>query len=110
MNRLLARGLILLVQAYRRVVSPLLAPRCRFVPSCSAYAVEALRVHGALRGLWLSVRRVARCHPWHPGGVDPVPARRAEQVPDRSPTGHDHEPQSPTGLRAGSTGANACTH
>jgi len=56
-----------------RLVSRHLAPRCRFHPSCSAYALEALEVHGAARGSWLAVRRVSRCHPWHEGGLDPVP-------------------------------------
>ncbi|HYW05209.1 MAG TPA: membrane protein insertion efficiency factor YidD [Gammaproteobacteria bacterium] len=65
--------LILLVQAYRLVVSPLLGPHCRYYPSCSQYASEALRRHGALRGSWLAIRRVARCHPGFPGGYDPVP-------------------------------------
>jgi putative membrane protein insertion efficiency factor len=69
---LVARGLIL---AYRYALSPLLGPRCRFYPSCSAYALEAVDRHGALRGLWLALRRLGRCHPWHPGGYDPVPAR-----------------------------------
>ena len=67
--------LLALVRGYRRFVSPLLPPRCRFAPSCSAYAEEALRTHGALRGTWLAVRRVARCHPFNPGGHDPVPQR-----------------------------------
>ncbi len=65
--------LILLVRGYRVLISPLLGPRCRFYPSCSQYALEALERHGALHGAWLAVRRVLRCHPWHPGGVDPVP-------------------------------------
>jgi uncharacterized protein len=65
-----------LVRAYRYFVSPMLPPACRFHPSCSAYAEEALREHGALRGGFLAVRRVCRCGPWHPGGVDPVPAAR----------------------------------
>ena len=56
-----------------RVVSTRLPPRCRFYPSCSAYALEALQEHGAGRGAWLAVRRVGRCHPFHPGGLDPVP-------------------------------------
>lgn len=68
-----ARVLMTAVTGYRRFVSPLLPPRCRFEPSCSAYALEALRVHGAARGVWLAVRRVARCHPFNPGGYDPVP-------------------------------------
>jgi len=71
--RVLAWPLILLVQAYRWIVGPLLPRACRFHPSCSAYAATALERHGALRGSWLAARRVARCHPWHPGGVDPVP-------------------------------------
>lgn len=74
---LLARLLTLLIGGYRRFLSPLLAPRCRFHPTCSAYALEAIRVHGALKGSWLAAKRVARCHPWNPGGVDPVPERRA---------------------------------
>jgi putative membrane protein insertion efficiency factor len=68
-----ARVLVVLITGYRRFVSPLMAPRCRFEPSCSAYALEAIREHGALRGAWLAVRRVGRCHPFHPGGYDPVP-------------------------------------
>lgn len=62
-----------LIRAYRYVLSPLLGPRCRFYPSCSHYAEEALLQHGALRGLYLSARRILRCHPWRPGGYDPVP-------------------------------------
>lgn len=68
-----ARLLIALVTGYRRFISPLLGPRCRFYPSCSAYALEALRTHGALRGGWLTVWRVLRCQPFHPGGFEPVP-------------------------------------
>jgi putative membrane protein insertion efficiency factor len=70
-----ARVLIVPIICYQRFLSPLLGPRCRFAPSCSQYAVEALRRHGATRGLWLAVRRLARCHPFHPGGYDPVPIR-----------------------------------
>lgn len=68
-----ARGLRLLVRGYQRFISPALPPACRFTPSCSQYAVEALERHGALRGSWLAIARIARCHPWHPGGHDPVP-------------------------------------
>lgn len=62
------------IHFYRRVLSPLKAqPSCRFSPSCSQYAVEAVRTHGALFGLYLAVRRILKCHPFHPGGYDPVP-------------------------------------
>lgn len=71
--------LVVLLQGYRRFISPLLGARCRFYPSCSAYALEAVQVHGALRGSWLAVRRLSRCHPFHPGGLDPVPGRDREQ-------------------------------
>lgn len=77
--------LLALLRFYRRRISPLLGPRCRFAPSCSAYAVEALTVHGGRRGSWLSVRRLARCQPFHPGGHDPVPPVRPPGVTmDRS--------------------------
>ncbi|MFD1148603.1 membrane protein insertion efficiency factor YidD [Saccharothrix hoggarensis] len=75
------RALLLPVRFYRKFISPALPPTCRFHPSCSAYAVEALTVHGALRGSWLTLRRLGRCGPWHPGGLDPVPPRRTT-VPD----------------------------
>ena len=70
-----ARAIMLPVRAWR-VLSHRLPPRCRFHPSCSAYALEALETHGAARGTWLAARRVGRCNPWHPGGLDPVPAPR----------------------------------
>lgn len=73
MRSLLALPLIYLIRFYKYFLSPWLGSRCRFFPSCSEYADEALHRHGALRGSWLTARRVARCHPWHPGGHDPVP-------------------------------------
>jgi putative membrane protein insertion efficiency factor len=66
---------MLVVTGYHRAVSPFLMPRCRFAPSCSEYAVQAFAEHGAWRGGWLAARRIARCHPFHPGGYDPVPPR-----------------------------------
>lgn len=68
--------LIQLIRMYQRLVSPLIPPRCRFYPTCSSYAVEALRQHGVLPGSWLTLRRLVRCHPLNPGGVDPVPKSR----------------------------------
>ncbi|MEK8089636.1 membrane protein insertion efficiency factor YidD [Thermithiobacillus plumbiphilus] len=67
------RLLILLIRVYQIVLSPYLGQRCRFYPSCSHYTITALQRHGALKGSWLGLRRIGRCHPWHPGGVDPVP-------------------------------------
>lgn len=68
--------LVWAIRAYQLLLSPLLAQQCRFYPSCSAYAVTALQRHGPIRGGWLALRRLARCHPWNPGGVDHVPAPR----------------------------------
>jgi len=83
-----ARFLMLLLTGYRTFISPLLGPRCRFYPSCSAYALEAVQVHGALRGSWLAARRLSRCHPFHAGGLDPVPARAAKPGPDTAGVAH----------------------
>jgi putative membrane protein insertion efficiency factor len=70
------RLLLGLIAGYRYFLSPLLGPSCRFYPTCSAYAEEAIRDHGPLRGSWLAIVRISKCHPWHPGGVDPVPPRK----------------------------------
>lgn len=69
----MTRAVLLLIRAYQRLISPLLPPRCRFYPSCSSYAAEAVARYGAWRGGVLALRRLLRCHPWHPGGYDPVP-------------------------------------
>lgn len=82
MNRLLTRlaklpqyTLVAAINLYRYAISPYLGKTCRFEPSCSNYGLEAIKRHGAIMGTWLTVRRIGRCHPWHPGGYDPVPPR-----------------------------------
>lgn len=70
---MIRRLLILLVRVYQVTLSPLIGSCCRFEPSCSAYCIQAIEKHGALRGLWLGLRRLGRCHPFHAGGLDPVP-------------------------------------
>jgi len=62
-----------LIRGYQLAISPLLGPSCRFYPSCSQYAIEAIETHGSLHGAWLTMKRISRCHPWHEGGFDPVP-------------------------------------
>ena len=73
LNNGLAAFLLALIGAYQRWISPLLGPRCRFIPSCSTYGVEAIARHGPWRGGWLTLRRLGRCHPFTPCGCDPVP-------------------------------------
>ena len=75
MTRLLTLILILPIRIYQWLISPLLPPACRFTPTCSQYAVEALRVHGPFRGSWLAIKRICRCHPWGGKGYDPVPEK-----------------------------------
>ncbi|HAZ60773.1 MAG TPA: membrane protein insertion efficiency factor YidD, partial [Gammaproteobacteria bacterium] len=77
---LLTLPLRLCIRAWQLLASPVLGPNCRFYPSCSHYALQALEVHGPLRGLWYAVRRLLRCHPWHAGGHDPVPPLRASSI------------------------------
>jgi putative membrane protein insertion efficiency factor len=89
----------LLIRGYQLVISPLLGPRCRFYPTCSQYTLEAVERHGVIRGLWLGIRRVSKCHPFHPGGVDPVPEprhRSRDSVPHHADShsesqGEDHK-------------------
>ena len=75
---MLGKLLIGLVRGYQRWVSPMTPPSCRFHPTCSEYAMEALRTHGAFKGTWLAVRRIGRCHPWGGSGYDPVPGGRRD--------------------------------
>jgi putative membrane protein insertion efficiency factor len=91
----LSLPLLALLFVYRRLISPALPPACRYYPSCSQYAEEAVRLHGPLRGTWLAARRLLRCHPWAPGGPDPVPPRRTRTIP------------SPSSIDAGGTPASA---
>jgi uncharacterized protein len=67
--------LLRLIGAYRLALSPFFGTQCRFYPTCSVYALEAIETHGSLKGSWLAVKRIARCGPWHPGGTDPVPPK-----------------------------------
>ncbi|MDE5706415.1 membrane protein insertion efficiency factor YidD [Muribaculum sp.] len=73
MKRFIGRLLILPIQFYRAAISPHFPPSCRFTPTCSQYAIEAISRHGPLRGMWLTLRRLSRCHPWGGSGYDPVP-------------------------------------
>jgi putative membrane protein insertion efficiency factor len=74
--------LLLLLRAYQLGISPFLGQKCRFYPSCSNYAIEAIREHGAAKGSLLSAKRLCKCHPWHPGGFDPVPKKPTDQSGD----------------------------
>ena len=80
--RAVSECLVLLIRAYQWTIRPFIGANCRFEPSCSHYAVEALRTHGPARGALLLVGRVLRCNPWHPGGDDPVPPCRCHQAGD----------------------------
>lgn len=67
--------LMLLIKLYQKAISPLMPPSCRFHPTCSSYGLEAIETHGALKGSWLAIRRISKCHPFHEGGFDPVPEK-----------------------------------
>jgi putative membrane protein insertion efficiency factor len=84
---MLAQVLIAFVRLYQRLLSPLLGNVCRFEPSCSRYAIACLELHGAIRGCWLAIRRIGRCHPFNPGGYDPPPLPPAAAGADRAPRG-----------------------
>jgi putative membrane protein insertion efficiency factor len=103
-RRLLALPLIAVIRAYQLFISPLTPPSCRYYPSCSAYAVTALERFGPLKGSWLAARRLLRCHPWAPGGVDHVPPRPGE-APTTTATdvATTTDVASPSGRAAGTT-------
>ncbi|MDA1477722.1 membrane protein insertion efficiency factor YidD [Bacillus changyiensis] len=67
---------LLIIRTYQKWISPILPPSCRFYPTCSNYGLEAIQKHGALKGGWLTVKRILKCHPFHPGGIDPVPEKK----------------------------------
>jgi uncharacterized protein len=92
---MIRRALLAGIRFYSRAISPALPPRCRFYPTCSAYAAEAIERHGPARGTWLALRRLVTCAPWHPGGFDPVPAPRGTATDGRSSSTtapHDRPP------------------
>ncbi|MCV7410434.1 membrane protein insertion efficiency factor YidD [Mycobacterium florentinum] len=98
-SRTVVRGVVFLIQLYRHMVSPLRPATCRFMPTCSQYAVEALTEYGLIRGSWLAAARLAKCGPWHRGGWDPIPERASEHrdsrvdVADTSAVGDDPAPR-----------------
>jgi putative membrane protein insertion efficiency factor len=75
--------LIALIKLYRYAISPYLAPSCRYTPTCSSYAIEAVQRFGVLRGSWMAIRRISRCHPWHEAGYDPVPENNDLTLPGK---------------------------
>lgn len=84
--------LLLLLRFYKYAISPMLGQNCRFYPSCSEYAAEAIQLHGAIKGSYLAGKRLCKCHPWHPGGVDNVPlaGEKNKTVPTSDKCCHDH--------------------
>lgn len=82
MKSLLSSLLLLLLRGYQLAISPFLGQSCRFYPTCSNYAMEAIREHGALKGVMLAAVRLGKCHPWHPGGHDPVPKKSGKSSDD----------------------------
>jgi putative membrane protein insertion efficiency factor len=77
---MLGRLMVLAIHGYKRCISPLLGPKCRYLPTCSSYAIEAIELHGVCRGTWLATRRICRCHPWGGHGYDPVPGNSGRRT------------------------------
>ncbi len=73
------KTLLILIKFYQKAISPMMPPSCRFHPTCSHYGVEAIETHGAIKGSWLTIRRISKCHPFHEGGFDPVPEKKSSQ-------------------------------
>ncbi|MEQ8908198.1 MAG: membrane protein insertion efficiency factor YidD [Vicingaceae bacterium] len=80
MSTLLSKILVFFVRVYQVTISPLLGANCRYMPSCSEYSVEALKVHGPVKGLWLAIKRISSCHPWGGHGYDPVPKKEKDEA------------------------------
>ncbi|WP_322905392.1 membrane protein insertion efficiency factor YidD [Paenibacillus campi] len=87
-QKLSRRAVQVPIHLYRKFISPLKPPSCRFYPTCSQYALEAIEVHGVLRGSWLAAKRIGKCHPFHPGGIDLVPPPRERTQTSGADTGH----------------------
>jgi putative membrane protein insertion efficiency factor len=107
--RLLIAPILGLLRFYQKFLSPLKPPTCRFHPTCSSYAIEAFSRHGPWRGAWLAVRRLLRCHPFHPGGYDPVPVPEPSGRPGPPRPGPPADPDSGSAGRAGGTEGTAGT-
>ena len=75
--KIILNGIIWMLRAYQFIISPLLGANCRFYPSCSSYTIQAIETHGIFKGSFLAIKRIGKCHPWHPGGIDEVPEKKA---------------------------------
>ena len=103
------RAVLMLLRAYKKFVSPLLPPACRFQPTCSEYAAEAVQYHGVLKGSWLALRRLLRCHPFHRGGFDPVPsAAKAKEGRPSSAKATEGRPACTENVEAGEKSTDTC--
>ena len=77
---MIRRFFVVLIKGYSYLISPFMGNNCRYTPTCSAYTQEAVEIHGVFKGLWLGIKRISRCHPWHEGGYDPVPGSKRDQI------------------------------